>query len=204
MKATMPGFLLAMLFAVSMASNAAIVQVADPGDMTQGPYTTEDFEDAAFTPGATYNAASGVRLLGGSGIEHTGRSGLSTNTFPNPITISFAMPTSSVGLWFGNDDVCCSSGFTAFLDIFGTTGLIGTISEVANMNDINDQFLGFISDESVTSVNLRYGSGSDVGLFHGIDDVMFNAAAAVPEPGTLALLGLAFAGLAAARRGRQK
>jgi hypothetical protein len=67
-------------------------------------------------------------------------------------------------------------GFVASLDVFDAGGLIGTISLTANMNDFADQFLGFNSDELVTSVTLRYGSGSDVGLFHYIDDVYFNVA----------------------------
>ncbi|RVT84970.1 PEP-CTERM sorting domain-containing protein [Inhella crocodyli] len=196
-------FLFAALVVAPAMSSAGVVQVSGPAGMSQGTYTTEDFEDGAFAPGAAYSASSGIRRLGGSGIQHAGNFGLTTNSFPDPITISFAAPTSSVGLWFGNDDLCCSRGFTAFMDVFDANGWLATLSVVANMNDVNDQFLGFISDELVTSVTVRYGSGSDVGLFHGIDDVMFNAAQ-VPEPGSLALGGLALLGFAASRKSRKK
>ena len=189
-----------------ISANATIIQVASPASMTQGPYTFEDFEDNIFAPGITFSASSGIQRVSGSGVEHTGSFGLTTNDFPDPINLvlDFGSPTSSVGLWFGNDDTCCSSGFTAFLDIFDVGGLIDTISVVANMNDVNDQFIGFVSDDLVTGVTLRYGSGSDVSLFHAIDDVQFNVAAPVPEPSTAILyaVGLTTVGWRV-RRGRR-
>ncbi len=191
---------LIVLFALS-AANADIVQVFDPGDLTGEPFTIEDFEDDIFEPGATYSASSGVvRALADNftgGVTPSGEWGLSTNDFPDPITVEFDVPAFSVGMWFGNDDVCCSGGFDANLDIFDADGLLGTISVKANMNDWADQFIGFNSDEDVTKVTIRYGTGSDVGLFTYIDDVYFNE---VPEPATLSLLVLG--GLAASRRRR--
>ncbi len=190
------GGVVAVFLISAMPANATtITQVASPDDMNQGLYTFEDFEDDTFVSGITFSALSGVQRMSGS-FPHTGSFGLTTNSFPDPISLvlDLGSPASSVGLWFGNDDLCCSTGFTAFLDIFDSSGLIGTISVVANMNDINDQFLGFVSDELVTGLSLRYGSGSDVGLFHGIDDVQFNV---IPEPSTALLLAGGLLGLAA-------
>lgn len=81
---------------------------------------------------------------------------------------------------------------------------IGTIGVTANMNDDVDQFIGFNSDEQVTSVTIRYGSGQDVSLYTYIDDVYFNTATdVIPEPATLTVFGLG--GLAALiRRRRQR
>jgi hypothetical protein len=59
------------------------------------------------------------------------------------------------------------------------------------MNDAVDQFLGFTSDELITSVTLRYGSGSDVDLFPVIDDLRFNAGPhTIGVPGPIAGAGL--------------
>lgn len=199
------GIGLVMAFA-SAASHATITQIFSPAGVGPGPVTLENFEDASFMPGATYSSTSGTVLALASsfagGVTPSGVSGLSTTSFPDPITITFASPASSVGMFFGNDDTCCSAGYTAFLDIFDSSGLIGTISVVANMNDFADQFLGFTSDQAVTSVKIRYGTGSDVGLFHYIDDVQFNAAAVVSEPAGLALVGsaLLIAGLSRRRK----
>lgn len=128
-----------------------------------------------------------------SWVTPSGVSGLGSITAPASITIDFALPASAVGLWFGNDSTCCSAGFDANLDIFGASGLLGTISVTANMNDFADQFIGFNSDQSVTSVTLRFGNGSDVFLVEYIDDVYFNDAASAsvstPEPASLLLLG---------------
>ncbi|MEM7044857.1 MAG: hypothetical protein AAF543_18770, partial [Pseudomonadota bacterium] len=131
--------------------------------LTQGPYTVEDFEDDVFVAGATFDSTSGT-VRGTSAtfsgfVTSSGTFGLTTEIFPDPISITFASPTSSVGLFFGNDDTCCASVFDANLDIFDAGGLIGTVSVTANMNDFADQFIGFVSDELVTSVVIRYGSG---------------------------------------------
>ncbi|MGI0119002.1 PEP-CTERM sorting domain-containing protein [Zooshikella sp. RANM57] len=188
------------ILALSFSAHAVITQVGSTAGMSQGPYALEDFEDGSFVPGFTASSSSGVALASASshtsGVTPSGTQGLSTNTYPDPIMIDFDTPASSVGMYFGNDDTCCSSTFTAFLDIFDVGGLIDTISVVANMNDFADQFIGFVSDEAVTSVTLRYGTGSDVGLFHYIDDLQFNNAGTtpepdpIPEPGTLGLFAL--------------
>ena len=42
------------------------------------------------------------------------------------------------------------------MDIHDTNGYLTSIGIEANMNDLNDQFLGFISDELVTQISIQY------------------------------------------------
>lgn len=186
--------------ALAASSYGAVVQAFAPGDLSPGPFTLHDFESVAGGPGATYSAIDGV-VLGAAGTPHSGTSALTTNSFPQPITITFDKPVTAFGLWFGNDDLCCTTGFDANLDVYDANGFLATISLTANLNDDHDQFLGFNSSELVTSVVLRYGSGSDVGLFQSIDDVQFNTAVdEVPEPSTFLLGASSLAALIALRR----
>ncbi len=174
--------LLAVLLS-PMAANATIIQV-DFSGMNQGPYTIEDFE-STFDPGATYSADSGVQTFSGDGFNRGPGNGLTTNLFPEEIFIDFLNPVTSAGYWFGNDDTCCSDPFIALMDIFTVDGYLTSISIEANMNGMNDQFLGFIGDEFITRISIQYLVNDELtGHFHAIDDVMWNAAA-VPEPVTI-------------------
>jgi hypothetical protein len=115
--------------------------------------------------------------------------------------MTFVRPAQSVGMYFGNDELCCgvTEAFSAYLDIYGSSGLLDTIGVQANMNDFVDQFIGFNSDTPVTSVTIRYGSGSDVELYHYIDDFQFS----IPEPSTFILFAFALLSLCASRRTRR-
>lgn len=191
--------LLAATALLTTTAQAGITQVFNVSGLGAGPLKVENFEDNIFVSGISFSAPNGIQRVGSgsfsSGVTPSGTMGLTTNMYGQAITMNFSTPTSALGLYFGNDDRCCSNGFTAYLDIFGSAGQLGTIGVAANMNDYTDQFLGFTSDQNVTRVTLRYGSGN-VGLYHFIDDVTFGAAASkVPEPATL---GLALAGLSAA------
>lgn len=187
-------------------AGAAITQVGSVAGLTQGPYTLETFDDLALVPGVTASAASGLDSadFGLAPSYPSGSTGLSTNSFPDPITFTFASAVSSVGMYFGNDDTCCASAFDAGLDIFGAGGLLGSIFVTANMNDAVDQFIGFISDELVTSVTIRYGLGSDISLYTVVDDLYFNSAVPpVPLPAGLPLIATGVVALGVLRRRRK-
>lgn len=182
-------------------ASGAIDQITDPSELLGGPLAVEDFEDDTPEPGVSYSG--GLSAVGPAHVDDfaaggtpSGQWGLSTEFFPDTITMTFDSPMRSVGMWFGNDDTCCSGGFTANLDVYTADGLAGTVSVVANMNDFADQFIGFNSDLAVTAVTIRYGDGSDVGLYPYIDDVYFG----IPEPAAGLMLGVL--GLGAWRRRR--
>jgi len=43
--------------------------VYDPLDLSQGPYSAEDFQDNVFLPGATYTCGSGITPSGVQGLR---------------------------------------------------------------------------------------------------------------------------------------
>ena len=177
-------------------TSAAVVQVFSSAQLTQGPYSLETFDDLSFVPGVTITGTSPLAIADSTSAPYypSGNTGLMLTELPTEFlganfNISFASPASSVGMFFGNDDTCCSIGFSANLDLFTSSGYLTTISVAANMNDGVDQFIGFNSDQLISSVSLRYGTGFDVALFPVIDDLYFNVAgeSTVPLPAALPL-----------------
>lgn len=172
-----------------------ITQVFSPNDLN-GPLHVEDFEDDEFTPGVHFSAATGVTRypadFASSGVTTSGTwvfTTLGGSEFPVvPIRADFPQQAivKAVGLYFGNDHDGTSSLFSAYLDAYDSSGLLGTVGVEAGRNDFVDQFIGFNSNVPLTHVLVRYGNGSDVNAYVVIDDFQYT----VPEPTTSVLLGL--------------
>ena len=192
---------------VAINANAEIIQVYSPQDLGAGSFATENFEDNVFESGVTFGTTAGeggVSIVPAStwagGVTPSGASGLSNDNISNLIRITFDSPTTSLGLFFGNDDTCCSLDFFVFMDIFGVDTYLGSIGVIANMNSAADQFLGFKGDEMVTHVDILYGSGIPY-MHQYIDDLVFKVSEQeVPEPAGILIFTLGLIGIAVSRR----
>jgi hypothetical protein len=180
-----------------------LTQVFSPAGLI-GSLRVEDFEDDVFQPGVTFSASTGIERYAASLTSSGGTTSGSFNLVTRvgdpvvPMRADFAGLIRSVGLYFGNDDVdFAGRPFAASLDAYDASGLLGTVSLDANLNDFVDQFLGFNSAVPVTHVVLRYGAGSDINLYCVIDDFQFS----IPEPNT-AMLAFASAAIGIATRRR--
>ena len=201
----------ALFFAASVATGLAcaspaaaqIVQLTSPAQITtayvnnfeavrdSGPVT---WDAGAIQPASTYS----------SNVTTSGLSGLGIVESPLTLTANLSSNYGAVGLYFGNDDPCCSSGFTTTLTVFSGLTNLGSVTVTANMNDFVDQFIGLSSVTSFDRVTISYGNTTTLYTF--IDDFRLGAAAtgAVPEPSTWAMMLLGFGGVGVALRRRRK
>lgn len=179
--------------AVTQLSSAAQISTSYLNDfesvVSSGPVT--------FSGGQLYSAAGAS-----SGVTTSGSQGLLSMSFPQDISAQFAGSYNAVGMYFGNDDICCTSGFSAKLEAFSGATSLGSVFVVANMNDYVDQFIGLSSATAFDRVVISY---NGAGLYTFVDDFQLGQVAAVPEPETYAMLlaGLGIMG-ALARRKKQK
>jgi len=192
-------------------ASASIVRV-DFANMNQDPYTIEDFE-GTLNSGASYSAFSGTTITTETSSVKSPDNALTTNVVAEQINISFTNPVTSAGYWFGNDNPADDSSFVAVMDIFTANGFFDAIGIDADMDNSNNQFLGFVGDELVTEISIQYLVFNDdftderlAQLFHAIDDVMWNEASnipPVPVPAAFWLFGTALIGFIGISRRRK-
>lgn len=194
-KTTIVGLAFALLGLLGMVkqANASIVvftnRTAFEGALGT-PIQTETFNDAILLTGLSFNSNTGSASISSGSFNDRLTPG--TNT-----TFSFVPNIFGFG---GNFDL---SPGGAGLGIQLTTVLAagGTGMVVPEIpNSFTGGFFGFISTDGLTGVRLTSGTQGGVAESFSLDNLTFGGAAAtattaIPEPGSLALVGMALAAL---------
>lgn len=189
-----------------LLSLAALAMLCGPMFAAPAHAATINFE--AFSDGQNINGLNlgGVTLTATGGVVEifsNGRFGASfnspVNAFSTPngtgtLTGVFDAPTSFVSLYAGDEGGDTDSWRLEVFDAVVGGNSLGSLSS----GDFSGSPYSLLA---ITASNILRFEATWTGLVAGVayDDLSFDSAT-VPEPGSLALLGLSLAGLAAARR----
>lgn len=164
----------------------ADVLFAASGVTFSGAVANTRIWDPPFPPGGQV-ASSGTGVFGPSAPES------------NPVTMTFASPESFVEFFFA--DTLTFAGTSYTFTAFGSGGVFLENLVVPNASLGAPFYTGFVRGAAdIVSIEI---SPSEVGENWSVDDLRFGSS--VPEPASLALLGLGLSGLGfARRRGRSR
>jgi hypothetical protein len=117
---------------------------------------------------------------------------------PDSSTFTFTHAINAFGIWIGGAGDVAPVNLTALLDNGDAAAVLTNYSAPGQTTW---QYFGIVSDTAFTSLTFTPDSADD-GIFFDALSYRPAAVAAVPEPASILLLGVAAAGMAAARRRR--